>query len=58
MIHELHNNIDAAVADAYGWRADLPDQEILARLVGMGGKRIVNSAGCRHGQIRIEEAPW
>ena len=35
VIHELHNQIDAAVAEAYGWPADLPDEEILSRLVAL-----------------------
>jgi hypothetical protein len=39
VIHELHNKLDAAVADAYGWPADLSDEEILARLVALNRER-------------------
>jgi hypothetical protein len=36
---ELHDRIDAAVADAYGWPADLSDEEIVARLVALNAER-------------------
>jgi len=48
MIHEnglvstllaLHKELDAAVAEAYGWPVDLPDEEILARLVELNAER-------------------
>jgi len=39
VIHELHNKIDAAVAEAYGWPADLSDDDILARLVALNKER-------------------
>lgn len=39
VIHELHTRIDAAVADAYGWPADLPDADILSRLVALNRER-------------------
>ena len=39
LIAELHDRVDAAVADAYGWPADLPDAEIVARLVALNGQR-------------------
>ncbi len=39
VIHELHNKIDAAVAEAYGWPADLSDQDILGRLVALNKQR-------------------
>ncbi|MBE1427005.1 hypothetical protein H4684_003689 [Desulfomicrobium macestii] len=35
----LHNELDAAVADAYGWPADLSDSEILSRLVELNKAR-------------------
>ena len=38
ILKELHDSIDAAVAEAYGWRTDLDDNEILTRLVD-GGTR-------------------
>lgn len=36
---DLHERIDAAVAEAYGWPADLPDSEVLARLVALNAER-------------------
>jgi hypothetical protein len=39
VINELHNKIDAAVAQAYGWPIDLPDEEILARVVALNKER-------------------
>jgi hypothetical protein len=39
VIHELHNKIDAAVAEAYGWPADLSDDDILGRLVALNKER-------------------
>ncbi len=44
VIHELHNKIDAAVADAYGWPVDLSDQEILAHLVALNKERAAEEA--------------
>jgi len=35
----LHNELDAAVADAYGWSVDLSDSEILSRLVDLNKVR-------------------
>jgi len=35
----LHNELDAAVADAYGWPVDLSDSEILTRLVDVNRTR-------------------
>ena len=35
----LHRKLDEAVAAAYGWRADLPDDEILARLLELNRAR-------------------
>ena len=36
---DLHNQIDAAVAEAYGWPATLTDDEILHRLVDLNRER-------------------
>ncbi|MEH3158606.1 MAG: class I SAM-dependent DNA methyltransferase [Sphingomonas taxi] len=36
---ELHERIDAAVAEAYGWPADLDDAAIIARLVALNAVR-------------------
>lgn len=35
----LHDRLDVAVAEAYGWPADLSDDEILARLVALNKQR-------------------
>ena len=34
-LQNAHAELDAAVAAAYGWPADLPEQEILARLLAL-----------------------
>lgn len=34
-----HRRLDAAVAAAYGWPADLPDEEVLARLFALNQER-------------------
>lgn len=39
ILKELHERLDAAVADAYGWPHDLTDEEILARLVALNKER-------------------
>jgi hypothetical protein len=39
VLRQLHDALDAAVADAYGWPQDLPDEEILARLVTLNAER-------------------
>ena len=39
MLREIHDELDAAVAIAYGWPADLPEAEILARLVALNKTR-------------------
>jgi hypothetical protein len=39
IVHRLHEQIDAAVADAYGWPADLAPAEIVARLVALNAER-------------------
>ena len=35
ILRDLHDQIDAAVAEAYGWPANLSDDEILHRLVDL-----------------------
>ncbi|WP_375438125.1 class I SAM-dependent DNA methyltransferase [uncultured Hymenobacter sp.] len=40
----LHNDLDAAVADAYGWPTTLPDAELLARLVQLNHTRAAEEA--------------
>jgi hypothetical protein len=39
IIAELHDRIDAAVADAYGWPRDLTDDAIVTRLVALNAER-------------------
>lgn len=39
IVHQLHNEIDRAVADAYGWPHDLSPSEIVARLVALNHVR-------------------
>jgi len=39
ILKEYHDKLEAAVADAYGWPADLSDSEILARLVALNAER-------------------
>src|SRR5258708_35649508 len=39
IMKELHDKIDVAVTEAYGWPADLADDEILARLVALNKER-------------------
>jgi len=35
LLREIHDGLDAAVAQAYGWPANLPESDILARLVAL-----------------------
>ncbi len=41
LIRQHHDALDALVAQAYGWEADLADEEILSRLVALNKMRIV-----------------
>ena len=34
-LKQLHDDLDAAVFEAYGWPANLPDADILTRLVAL-----------------------
>ena len=38
-LENIHARLDAAVAEAYGWPADLADAEILERLLGLNLER-------------------
>jgi hypothetical protein len=49
VLKQIHDDLDAAVADAYGWPADLPDDEILRRLVALNAQRAEEE---RRGVIR------
>lgn len=44
LIRQHHDAIDALVAEAYGWPADLPDEEILTRLVALNKVRSAEEA--------------
>jgi hypothetical protein len=44
ILKELHDRLDEAVAAAYGWPADLSDNEILARLVALNKERAQEEA--------------
>jgi hypothetical protein len=44
MLRQLHDDLDAAVAEAYGWHADLSDEEILTRLVALNAERAAEEA--------------
>jgi len=39
ILKELHDRLDVAIAEAYGWSADLTDDEILAKLVALNKER-------------------
>lgn len=41
---QLHQELDAAVAAAYGWPANLPEEEILERLVALNKARAAEEA--------------
>lgn len=49
LLKDIHDRIDAAVADAYGWPVDLSDDEILHRLVDLNKERAAEEA---QGKIR------
>ena len=44
ILRDIHDQIDAAVADAYGWPADLSDEDILFRLVALNKERAEEEA--------------
>lgn len=48
-LKDIHDRIDAAVAEAYGWPVDLSDEDILFRLVALNNERAVEEAA---GHIR------
>jgi hypothetical protein len=49
ILRALHDRLDAAVAAAYGWPADLGDSDIVARVVALNAERVAEEAA---GQIR------
>ncbi|GAA6202623.1 hypothetical protein NBRC116599_38490 [Aquicoccus sp. SU-CL01552] len=44
ILRDLHGQIDAAVAEAYGWPTDLSDDDILHRLVDLNRTRAAEEA--------------
>lgn len=44
ILKEVHDKLDAAVADAYGWPANLSDDDVLARLVALNKERAEEEA--------------
>jgi hypothetical protein len=44
VLKDYHAEIDAAVAQAYGWPVDLPEDEVLARLVALNRLRAAEEA--------------
>ena len=49
ILADLHEALDSAVAEAYGWPADLTEAEILTRLVALNQERAAEEAA---GQVR------
>ena len=47
ILKDLHDQIDAAALAAYGWPQGLPDQDLLARLVGLNAERSAQEAAGR-----------
>ncbi len=44
LIRQHHERLDALVAEAYGWPADLSDEEVLSRLVTLNKQRAAEEA--------------
>jgi len=44
ILKDLHEQIDASTAEAYGWPADLSDEQILERLVALNAERAKEEA--------------
>jgi len=49
VLKRIHDDLDAAVFDAYGWPTSLTDEEILTRLVALNAERAAEEA---QGEIR------
>lgn len=49
VIHKLHLDLDRLVTEAYGWPADLSDEDILSRIVALNAERQEEE---KHGLIR------
>ena len=58
ILKQIHDDLDAAVFDAYGWPADLTDEEILERLVDLNAERAAEEAAGKVRWLRPEyQAP-
>lgn len=58
LIRQYHSEIDAAVAEAYNWPADLSDKKILEELVALNAERSAEEARGRVRWLRHEfQAP-
>ncbi|KQT33538.1 hypothetical protein ASG29_05725 [Sphingomonas sp. Leaf412] len=44
IVAKLHDDLDDAVADAYGWPRDLPAAQVVARLVALNAERAAEEA--------------
>jgi len=49
VLKQIHDDLDKAVADAYGWPVDLSDEQILERLVALNKERVAEE---RRGLVR------
>ena len=54
VLRQLHDELDAAVFDAYGWPPALTDEEILERLVALNAERAAEEAQGRVRWLRPE----
>ena len=50
IITELHDRLDVAVANAYGWPSDLNNEDVIARLLALNAER--------HGEERAGKVRW
>ncbi|MEM7664127.1 MAG: DNA methyltransferase [Pseudomonadota bacterium] len=53
-LKDLHDQIDVATAEAYGWPVDLSDEEILERLVALNRERHLEEIGGKVRWLRPE----
>lgn len=54
ILRDLHDELDALVAEAYGWPWPLPTEEILARLVALHDERVAEEAAGKVRWLRPE----
>lgn len=58
VLRQIHDDMDAAVAEAYDWPADLSDEQILERLVALNHERAAEERGGKVRWLRPEfQAP-